>query len=227
MESDSSTQQPTAEAVLRFLAENPDFFDQYPEALGELSLSHVSDGAVSLVERQVAVLRERNAELRRRFDLLVSRAEQNEALLGATQEVIASLAARSHQEDISVLFSNLMRKHFDIEHATYHPFDDEGSSPAAKTALHLLGTKSATSGPVRAHELNALFGANASDGSAAIATVTPQSGLNAFIAVGSSDAKRYSAADGTMFLEYLANVMASLPATSTSTGDRSTGTTAD
>ena len=227
MESDSSKQHSTAEAVLHFLAENPDFFDQYPEALGELSLTHVGDGAVSLVERQVVVLRERNAELRRRLDLLVSRAEQNEALLAATQEVIASLAARSQQEDISALFSSLMRKHFDIDHATYHPLDDEGASPASKTALHLLGTKSAASGPVRSHELNALFGVNASDGSAAIATVTLRSGLKGFIAVGSSDAIRYSAADGTMFLEYLAKVMASLPAMSSSSIDPSTSAAAD
>jgi hypothetical protein len=41
----------------------------------------------------------------------------------------------------------------------------------------------------------------------------PQSGGQAFIAVGSLDATRYSAADGTLFLEYLAKVMASLPMT--------------
>ena len=102
MKSDSNTNSPSADDVLRFLAENPNFFDEYPEALDELSISHASDGAVSLVERQVSVLRERNAELRRRFDLLVSRAQHNEALLSATQEVIAALAARSPREKQAV-----------------------------------------------------------------------------------------------------------------------------
>ena len=218
MESDSNTNKPSADDVLRFLAENPNFFDEYPEALDELSISHASDGAVSLVERQVAVLRERNAELRRRFDLLVIRAQQNEALLSATQDVIAGLAARSSKEDTGSLFTNLMRKHFDIDHAAYHLLDDD-SSAASKTASHLLGSKAATSGPVRSHELSSLFGNASGDGSAALATITHRSGQKAFIAVGSSDATRYSAADGTMFLEYLAAVMGSLAMPSAATSD--------
>jgi uncharacterized protein YigA (DUF484 family) len=82
----------SAAIVSDYLRAHPDFFDQNPDVLGELKLAHVSDGAVSLVERQVALLRERNAELRRRLDGLMARAEQNEALLQATQEVISALA---------------------------------------------------------------------------------------------------------------------------------------
>lgn len=232
MESDLSKNSPSADDVLRFLAENPDFFDQYPEALDELSISHNSDGAVSLVERQVAVLRERNAELRRRFDLLVNRAEQNEALLAATQEVIAALAVRGQHEDTSSLFSSLMRKHFDIDHAVYQLLDENALAPASKTALHLLGSKHSTIGPVRSNELSALFGVSSGDGSAAVALVTHRLGPKAFIAVGSSSATRYSAADGTMFLEYLAKVMGSLTMTSSlitdqSTADKSTSGTTD
>ena len=209
MESDPNTNSLSADDVLRFLAENPNFFDEYPEALDELSISHASDGAVSLVERQVSVLRERNAELRRRFDLLVSRAQHNETLLSATQEVIAALAARSSREETSSLFSSLMRKHFKIDHAAYHLLDNDASA-ASKTAMHLLGSKEAASGPVRSHELSALFDTASGDGSAALAIVNHSSGPRAFIAVGSADGIRYSAADGTMFLEYLAAVMGSL-----------------
>ena len=231
MESDSSSNSSSVDDVLRFLSENPGFFEEYPEALDELRISHASDGAVSLVERQVSVLRERNAELRRRLDLLVSRAQHNEALLSATQEVITALAARNPKEETSTLFSGLMRKHFDIDHAAYHLLEDDNSA-ASRTAIHLLGSKDATSGPVRAHELSALFGNAGGDGSAALAIVAHRSGQKAFIAVGSSDAKRYSATDGTMFLEYLAAVMGSLaipspPSSDSSNEDPSTSGTTD
>ena len=222
MESKSSKHEISADEVLCFLAENPNFFVQYPEALDELSISHANDGAISLVERQVAVLRERNAELRRRLDNLVDRAQQNEALLGATQEVIAALAAHGQREDISHFFNSLVLKHFDIDHAIYHRLEEDASAPAAKTALHLLGSKSAISGPLRSHELSALFGVDTGDGSAAIAVVAHRSGPKAFIAVGSSDVSRYGANDGTVFLEYLANVMASLPLTNPVSADSST-----
>jgi uncharacterized protein YigA (DUF484 family) len=51
----------TADIVSDYLREHPDFFEQHPDVLRDLKISHVGDGAVSLVERQVAVLRERNS----------------------------------------------------------------------------------------------------------------------------------------------------------------------
>ena len=114
-----------------------------------------------------------------------------------------------------------MRKHFEIDHAAYHLLDDE-TSAASKTAMHLLGSKEATSGPVRSHELSSLFGADGGDGSAAVAIVSHRSGPKAVIAVGSADATRYSAADGTMFLEYLATIIGSLPMPSAPANDPST-----
>ena len=71
MSDESTASEVTAEVVSDYLRDNPDFFNQHPEVLSELKITHVGDGAVSLVERQVATLRERNAELRRRLDACV------------------------------------------------------------------------------------------------------------------------------------------------------------
>jgi uncharacterized protein YigA (DUF484 family) len=171
----------------------------------------VSDGAVSLVERQVALLRERNAELRRRLDGLVARAEQNEALLHATQEDISSLAERSSKDDIASLFCALVKKSFSVELVAFHWCGDNGDSPSNAVASHLLGNKNATSGPLRAHELKALFDEEATEGSAALARLTTRRQESAVIAVGSVDATRYGIGEGTLFLEYLADVISSLP----------------
>ena len=111
MSDESTASEVTAEVVSDYLRDNPDFFNQHPEVLSELKITHVGDGAVSLVERQVATLRERNAELRRRLDALMAVAEQNEALLEATQEVIASIAERGSHEDLATLFCNLSLIH--------------------------------------------------------------------------------------------------------------------
>ena len=74
-----------------------------------------------------------------------------------------------------------------------------------------MGNKNAASGPLRAHELDALFGKDKVEGSAALARLSMQSGDGAVIAVGSTDAVRYGVGDGTLFLEYLGNVIGSLP----------------
>lgn len=211
MSDESTASEVTAEVVSDYLRDNPDFFNQHPEVLSELKITHVGDGAVSLVERQVATLRERNAELRRRLDALMSVAEQNEALLEATQEVIASIAERGSHEDLATLFCDLVRKRFEVELVAFHWCDAEISAEAISVASHLMGNKNASSGPLRAHELNALFGEDKGEGSAALARLSMRSGDSAVIAVGSTDAVRYGIGDGTLFLEYLGNVIGSLP----------------
>ena len=211
MSDESTASEVTAEVVSDYLRDNPDFFNQHPEVLSELKITHVGDGAVSLVERQVATLRERNAKLRRRLDALMSVAEQNEALLEATQEVIASIAERGSHEDLATLFCNLVRKRFEVELVAFHWCDAEISAEAISVASHLMGNKNASSGPLRAHELNALFGEDKGEGSAALARLSMRSGDGAVIAVGSTAAVRYGIGDGTLFLEYLGNVIGSLP----------------
>ena len=196
--------------VETFLRAHPDFLQNRPALLAALNLPHGGQGAVSLVERQVAVLRERNSELRRRFDALISTAEQNETLLAATQEVIAAIAERGAQEDIATLFCGLIQKRFSVELVAFHWRSSDGDDAALSVAAHLLANKSASSGPLRSHELHALFGEEHPEGSAALATLTMRSGDTAIIAVGSTDATRYGIADGTLFLEYLARVIGSL-----------------
>ena len=54
----------TAEDIENYLRKNPDFFLGRPELLTELSIPHRSGEAVSLVEKQVKVLREQNEQAR-------------------------------------------------------------------------------------------------------------------------------------------------------------------
>ena len=59
---------PSDQSVLDFLRQSPDFFLRHPSALSELSLPHESGEAVSLIERQIDILRERNVTMRKRMN---------------------------------------------------------------------------------------------------------------------------------------------------------------
>ena len=49
-----------AQDIAQYLADHPDFFDQNPELLAGMQLPHPHNGqAISLVERQSLMLRER------------------------------------------------------------------------------------------------------------------------------------------------------------------------
>ncbi len=69
------------EAVTRFLSENPDFFIHHPELLADISIPHPDTGrAISLIERQVGVLRDQTCQQERQLRELVSNARENEVL---------------------------------------------------------------------------------------------------------------------------------------------------
>jgi uncharacterized protein YigA (DUF484 family) len=65
-----------------YLKGHPDFFERNPLTLLSIKLPHRTGGtAISLVERQVSVLRQRNAQLERQFKDLVAVAKSNDQLV--------------------------------------------------------------------------------------------------------------------------------------------------
>lgn len=72
--------QPDTEQVASFLSNHPDFFDDHPELMAELRLSHSTGNAVSLIEKQVQVLRDQNRDLKNKLLELVDVAQDNHRL---------------------------------------------------------------------------------------------------------------------------------------------------
>jgi uncharacterized protein len=71
-----------ADDVAHFLAEHPDFFHQRPELLSVLEIPHPQSGqAVSLVERQSLILRERVRALETRLAELIRHGEENDVIV--------------------------------------------------------------------------------------------------------------------------------------------------
>ena len=70
------------EAVASYLSATPEFFDRHAQLLARIRLPDIRGGAstVSLVERQVEVLRERNRQLERKVKDFVDVARENDVL---------------------------------------------------------------------------------------------------------------------------------------------------
>ena len=71
---------PTEDAIHDYLQANPDFFERHNELLTSLRLPHGSGAAVSLVERQVSVLRQKDLKLERKLKDLIEVARINDTL---------------------------------------------------------------------------------------------------------------------------------------------------
>ena len=70
------------DAIHDYLADNPDFFERHADLLGTIRLPHGAGGAVSLVERQVSLLRQKDLKHERKLKELLDVARANDALAG-------------------------------------------------------------------------------------------------------------------------------------------------
>lgn len=216
--------QPTTlsdEAVLEFLMDNGDFLQRHPELFDHLHISHASGSAVSLVEKQVSVLRERNVEMRHRLKALTSNARENDKLFEETRALVVKLLEASSVEALYAAFMDSMKKGFQAEYASMILFSDGdadgdyrvASLDSARAAVGaLLNGRKPVCGALRKEEFNYLFAgdgnppAPAQGGSAAIMPLTDGAQIG-LIAVGSADAGRYHSGMGTLFLAHIAEVI--------------------
>ena len=106
-------------SVADYLQTYPDFFERNSALLAKLRLPHLRDmgATVSLVERQVEVLRERNQALERKLKELVDVARANDALADRIHRLSQRLIrAHTLPETINAVETSL-REDFDAMHS--------------------------------------------------------------------------------------------------------------
>ena len=200
-------------AVEAFLRAHPNFLQDRPGLLAVLNLPHGGEGAVSLVERQVSVLRERNIASRQKLAELSDISRENDRLLDATRNTILALLAGENRADLSRIWLDQVTGTFKAEIGALIWLD--GSSDSAEEALitdKLVRQSSGFSGVLRPEEMQAVFGTAATEGSAALVAIRSGENHIGVLGVGSHDTQRYRPEDGTLFLDYLAEVIGQLPA---------------
>ncbi len=206
------------EVVRDYLKDNGDFLQRNPDMLDHLHISHASGSAVSLVEKQVSVLRERNMEMRHRLNSLTANARENDKLYEQTRTLVLSLLEAESVEDLYQRFTASMRDDFAVEHASLILFGEPGgegecrveSAESAKIEIGaLLRGRKPVCGVLRKEELAYLFPDAKDIGSAALMPLAASDELG-LVAVGSSDANRYSNNMGTLFLTHIADVIVRL-----------------
>ncbi|MGB0189163.1 MAG: DUF484 family protein [Aequoribacter sp.] len=197
-------------AIEAYLLEHPEFFKDKAELLTQLSLPHGGHGAVSLVERQQAALRDRNVELRHQLSDLTRIAEDNDKRFHLTSALVQDLIKADSKDAIKQSFERHIKDGFGNAYAGLRWFDSSDALDAAKATLgSLINTGKPFAGALREAEMRFLFGPAAIAGSACIVTLgdkTPE-GL---VALGSKSANDFGSDTGTLFIEHVASVINSL-----------------
>lgn len=202
-----------------YLVEHPDYFQRNQDLLSLLQIPHASGAAVSLVERQVSVLRERNVDLRHKLRDLGATARDNDHLFAATRALVLALIDSADEAGLQKALLDVLHDQFDSEYASLLLFGDAEESQAARRVAEsevkgrfsaLLGSSGAGCGALRAEDFSFLFGGSKVTGSAAIALIEDGGRPLGLLAVGSSDAARYEGDMDTLFLEFATELIARL-----------------
>jgi uncharacterized protein len=207
--------------VIAFLRANPDFLARHPELLEVLELRHASGAAVSLIERQVEILRGKSLRLEERLKTLTEAARENEGRAANVHRLARSLIRaptlaatvtalrKCLREDFNVdecwvgLSSGALKRH-DIE--GLHVIEPGG--PVARAFENFFRTRLLECGPLDEARARLLFPrARALPQSAAIVPLEKEKDLGMLV-LASTDGQRFQPRQGRLFLDMTADLVA-------------------
>ncbi len=211
-------------AVHDFLQDNPDFFERHGALLGSLRLPHVAGGTVTLVERQVSMLRQKDLKLERKLKDLFEVARANDALAGKIHKLALQLLAAANLSETLEYVEESLRAGFGADQSILILFGDPESFQDIDVgrfflaverddeSLQAFDTFLQGSGPrcgqIRDSQRDFLFGKETDElGSAALVPLGKKSEFG-FLAIGSVDANRFHPGMSIDFLSRLGELVA-------------------
>lgn len=208
------------EAISGYLQTNPDFFERHALLLAKLKLPHARGAAtVSLVERQVLVLREKNDKLETQLRELIAVARGNDVLAnkihalsrrlirartagGVIDTIEASLREDFGASDWLLLLTSAKNPAFASVNARHLRMIDPAAAEL-KMFETLFESGRPRCGQIRDSQRDFLFGPGTVEiGSAALVPLGPQA-ASGLLAISSPDTERFHP---TMSTEFLARI---------------------
>ena len=200
--------------VIEYLRANPEFFQTHSNELSDLKVVHASGRAVSLIEHQVEVLRERIFRMRARMNQLLQTARNNDELFAKVRSLTFALLDVSTWHDLNEVLATNMLVEFEADFVCCHvqggriSFDHiRAYGDTAPFAPFVSGSLPACA-TLRASELQALFPIqdHECDGSAVLLPLTLQRG-GGCLAVGSRDTHRFTHDLDTFFVGHIGDLL--------------------
>jgi uncharacterized protein len=217
-------------SIASYLQHNPDFFERHQAVLTRLRLPHVRGGStVSLVERQIEVLREKHAALEQKLAELVRVARANDVIAEKLHRFTKRLLRAGTRANAVEKVEASLREDFDSfhsvliligEHADLAPQRFVRTVKAEDSNLKsfetLFSSGKPRCGQVRDSQREFLFGADANDMGSVALVPLGEKGSIGLLALGNTDRDRFHPGMSTEFLarmgDLVADVLTALPA---------------
>ena len=211
-----TSERSTENLVADYLKNNLDFFVKNSAILAELKIPHEHGGAISLVEKQLNVLREQNQETNKKIHELIEIATQNEELARRMHQLALTLIDADDPKDIfSTMYDNL-KKNFHADRVIVRlfanpafidsfPTDEFVGKESIEESLfkRIIEKREPLSGKMKHQQQVFLFGDDGDDIASSVMIPLHGVGWGGILAIGSFDAERFQPGMG---IELLANL---------------------
>jgi uncharacterized protein YigA (DUF484 family) len=212
-------EEPSEDAIHSYLEAHPDFFERHRSLLSAIQLPHASGGTVSLVERQISMLRQKDMKLERQLKELIQVARDNDVIAAKVHQLSIQLLSKSDLATTVVAVEEAVRSGFGADQAVLVLFGDPKTFEDVKSSRFFmavqrddaslkpfgtfLNSNSPRCGQARDTQMDFLFRDDAAEiGSVALVPLGSKAEIG-FMAIGSADADRFHPG---MSIDFLARV---------------------
>ncbi len=215
------------EQVAAYLQEHPDFFADHEDLLLKLRIPHKSGQAISLLERQVSLLRRRNDETQNQISNFVENARENDELFEKTRTIVLEIINTASLEELSLLIQDKLKQEFNAStsklfFATEHDIKESDSNlyllplnQTSKTLGKLFQRKRAYCGSLTTEQAELFFPEKNNISSVAIIpihihdTETLKNKLPGvpLLVVASNKDRQFNANLDTLFLDFIGEIL--------------------
>ena len=202
-----------SDEIAQYLQDHPQFIEEHAELMSHMVIPHPHGGrTISITERQMLSLRDKNKQLEGKMNELLQFGEENDSISEKMHRLgVAMIAAASFQSVLHTLNFHL-RDDFSIPHVALRLWDrpanvaelPEFTEVSAELQAFAETLSQPYCGSTSGFETSSWFGdASKQVRSQALIAMRNGGGTIGMIALGSEDAQRFYAGMGTLYLERL------------------------
>jgi hypothetical protein len=214
----------TSAEVADYLRQHPRFFEEHLELLETMSVPHPSGAAVSLVTRQLDLLRDKERRLTEQLDILVRIARDNDTLYHRLHQLTLALIEANSVPDVLACLDWGLHQYFQADFVAVRILEPHmegsvsnlfvpGDSPEAAWCETVLARGKPLCGKPDPEHVGFLFGAAGEAIESQALMAMQHARVRGVFAIGSRDPERFRPDMGFVFLVQMSEVLAARLAT--------------
>jgi uncharacterized protein len=208
----------SSDQVAAYLRENPEFFNDHLELLEILSIPHPSGNAVSLISKQLEILRNRNQDIEEQMASLIEIAKNNDTSFTRMHKLTLALLETSTLEEAVASLEEVFSDYFMTDFVAVRIITNKPEaslshlflapdSTELESFLPILATNQPKCGRPTLAQAKALFGHAALDVHSSAIIPLKFADMSGILGIGSRNNERFHYSMGSFFLTHMSEII--------------------